>query len=112
MYCQLKRALTAFFQVKGFSDVLQEKGADSAGVDLVVHSTCKLLGHLGTQPEYGRGVQAFPEHLQALLENMEAIGDTEEEELEQLRASLHVKLARQVGSRYFVTSRNAGRIFF
>lgn len=92
--------------------MLKEKAVNSVGVDLVVHSMCKLLGHLGSNPEYGRGIQAFPEHLQALLENAEAVGDTEEEELEQLKASLDVKLARQVGSRYFVTSRNAGRIFF
>lgn len=77
-----------------------------------MHSACKLLGHLGSHPEYGRGVQAFPEHLKALLEKAEEVGDTEEEELEQLRASIYVKLARQVGSRYFVTARNAGRLFF
>ena len=32
-------------------------------VDSIVHSACKLLGHLGTNPEYGRGVQAFPEYI-------------------------------------------------
>ena len=100
----------SFFQVNG--SILQEKAADSAGADPVVHSTCKLLGHSGTQPEYERGVQAFPEHLQSLLENVESVGDTEEEELEQLRASLTVTLGRQVGRRYIVTSRNAGRMFF
>lgn len=78
---------------------------------MVVHSACKLLGHLGSHPEYGHSVQAFPEHPKALLEKAEEVGDTEEE-LEQLRASIHVKLARQVGSRYFVTARNAGRLFF
>ncbi len=97
-------------QVKGFTEVMKEKEGDSVGVDLVVHSTCKLLGHLGSHPEYGRGVQAFPEHLKAVLEKAREVGDTEEEELERLRASLDVKLARQVGSRYFVTSRNAGRL--
>ena len=90
--------------------MLKEKDVNSVGVDLVVHSTCKVLGR--SNPEFGRGVQAFPEHLQALLENAEAVGDTEEEKLEQLKASLDDKLASQVGSRYFVTSRNAGRIFF
>ncbi len=99
-------------QVRRLSEILKEKDADGVGVDLVVHSTCKLLGHLGSHPEYGRGVQAFPEHLQALLEKAEAVGDTEEKNLEHLRVSLHVKLARQVGSRYFITSRNAGRIFY
>lgn len=99
-------------QVKAFTEVLKEKEADSVGIDLVVHSTCKLLGHLGSHLEYGRGVQAFPEHLQALLDKAREVGDTEEEELERLRASLDVKLARQVRSRYFVTSRNAGRLFF
>ena len=84
-----------FSQVKGFSEVLRGRSADSAGVDLIVHSICKLLGNLGAHPEYGRGVQAFPEYLQAFLENAEAVGDTDEEELEQLQASLSVKLARQ-----------------
>ena len=93
-------------------EVLKERENGSVGVDLIVHSTCKLLGHLGSNPEYGRGVQGFPEHIQTLIDKAEEVGDTEEEDLQQLRASLNVKLARQVGSRYFVTSRNAGRIFF
>ena len=37
------------------------------------------------------------------------MGDASEEE-DELKATLSVRLSRQVGSRYFVTSRNAGRI--
>ena len=44
-------------------------------VDSMVHSAWKLLGHLGTNPEYGRGVQAFPEYIKALLEEAEAVAD-------------------------------------
>ena len=80
-----------------------------AAIDTIVHSACKLLGHLGSNPEYGKGVRGFPEYLKELLEEVEELGDASEEE-EELKATLSVRLSRQVGSRYFVTSRNAGRI--
>jgi len=92
--------------------VLREKERGSVGVDLIVHSICKLLGHLGSQPEYGRGVQGFPEHMKALVEKAEEVGNTDEEDLQHLQSCLNVRFSRQVGSRYFVTSRNAGRAFF
>ncbi len=85
-------------------------GLPAAGVDTIVHSVCKLLGHLGSNPEYGKGVRAFPEYLSDLLEEAEAVGDNASEEAEELKSSVAIRLARQVGSRYFVTSRNAGRI--
>ena len=78
------------------------------GIDTIVHSTCKLLGHLGSHPEYGKGVVAFPEFLQGLLNEAYRL----EYDAEELKNALEVKLARQVGSRYFVTSRNGGRIFY
>ena len=81
-------------------------------VDSIVHSACKLLGHLATNPEYGRGVQAFPEYIKALLEEAEAVGDTDSDDAQVLKAALGVRMERQVGSRYFVTARNAGRIFY
>ena len=81
----------------------------AAAIDTIVHSVCKLLGHLGSQPEYGKGVRGFPEYLKELLEEVEEVGDASEEE-DELKATLSVRLSRQVGSRYFVTSRNAGRI--
>ena len=75
----------------------------TAAIDTIVHSVCKLLGHLGSNPE---GVRGFPEYLKQLLEEVEELGDASEEE-EELKATLSVRLSRQVGSRYFVTSRNA-----
>ena len=62
-------------QVKATSELLSGR---SVGVDSVVHATCKLLGHLGTNPEYGRGVQAFPEYVQSLMEEADAIDDIDE----------------------------------
>ena len=49
----------------------------------------------------------FPEFLKALEGE---VADTNERE--EIHAAIHVKLDRQVGSRYFVTSRNAGRLYF
>ena len=82
----------------------------SAAVDTIVHSVCKLLGHLGSHPEYGKGVRGIPEYLKELLEEVEAVGDNASEGEDELKATLSVRLSRQVGSRYFVASRNAGRI--
>ena len=96
-------------QIKGLMDHLN--GA-SSGVDTVVHSTCKLLGHLGTNPEYGRGVQGFPEYIKSLIDESRAIGNSESEEVLSLKSALGVRMERQVGSRYFVTARNAGRVFY
>lgn len=83
----------------------------TVGIDRIVHSMWKLLGHLGSHPEYGKGVQAFPEFLKCLLDEAHNL-DGGTEEVEDIKASLQVKLERQVGSRYFVTSRNAGRLFY
>ena len=49
----------------------------------------------------------FPEFLQALEEEA-----TNDERKKEIQATISVKLERQVGSKYFVTSRNAGRLFF
>ena len=93
------------------SAVKKNVASDSVGIDKIVHTMCKLIGHLGSHPEYGVGVRSFPEFLQALLEEANAIDD-EAEETEEIKAALGVKLQRQVGSRYFVTARNAGRLFY
>ena len=45
---------------------LKENCLSTTGVDLVVQSCCKLVGQLGVNPEYGRGIVGFPEFLQAL----------------------------------------------
>lgn len=73
-------------QIKGFTDYLN---GESSGVDTVVHSTCKLL-----------------------IDESTAIGDSDSEEVTSLTSALGVRMERQVGSRYFVTARNAGRIFY
>ena len=95
-------------EVRGLNRFISENNRNSVGVDLIVHSTCKLLGHLGTNPEYGRGVIGFPEFLKAALEDA-TTASMESEWLDNMRVAM---LERQVGSRYFVTSRNAGRILF
>lgn len=94
-------------EVKGLNKHIKEYGNKTAGVDTIVHSCCKLLGHLGTNPEYGRGVVGFPEFL---LAEEEETSDLQKKE--EFRQALKIKLERQVGSRYFVTSRNAGRLYF
>ena len=59
-------------QVKSVSQHFVGK---TVGVDSVVHAICKLLGHLGSNPEYGKGVQAFPEYIKSIIDQAEAIGD-------------------------------------
>ena len=71
-------------------------------IDQFVHELCKLFGHLGT-PEYCHGNAAF----RVYLENRSTMGDDS-----YFRDAQSVYLKRQVGSRYYVTSCNAGRIFF
>ena len=93
------------------SGVKENVPSDSIGIDKIVHTMCKLLRHLGSHPEYGMGVRAFPEFLQTLIEEANGIDD-EDEEMEEIKAALGMKLQRQVGSCYFVTARNAGRLFY
>ena len=69
-------------------------------IDLFVHETAKLFGHLGT-PEYACGAS-----FRIFLE-----GCTGEEKA-YYESAQKVTLERQIGSRYYVTSRNAGCIYF
>lgn len=55
----------------------------------------QLIGHLGSNPEFIKAA-------------IDAVGDSNEV----LKEALGIKLDRQVGSRYFVSFRNAGRIFY
>ena len=55
-------------------------------------------------PEYGHGVVAFPNYL--------AMMASQTSSSVYYRNCLNVKLERQVGSRYFVTAANAGRVLF
>ena len=74
-------------------------------IDLFVHETAKLFGHLGT-PEYAHGACSFRIFLVRKAE--ESTG----EEKAYYESAQKVTLERQIGSRYYVTSRNAGRIHF
>ena len=59
----------------------------SVGIDMVVHSASKLLGHLGN-PEYGKGVLMDSLSMyRPLLEEAENLDDDTEE---QLKACLKV----------------------
>lgn len=96
-----------FFKEKYNGD---EDSPTEVDADTLVREFSKLLGHLGT-PEYAQGVRHFKEFIENLLEKAKQLNDNEEN-IDTLNNQLKTKLARQVGSRYFVTSRNAGRIFF
>ena len=73
-------------------------------IDLFVHELTKLFGHLGT-PEYCHG-STFRVFLE--LKARQSSGDDKEYYL----SAQKVVLERQVGSRYYVTSCNAGRLYF
>ena len=74
-------------EVKGINKYIAESKKVSIGVDLIVHSVCKLLGHLGVNPEYWRG---FPEFLQSALEDGRAAGLS----TEYIEAARKLKLKR------------------
>ena len=73
--------------------------------DLFVHEVAKLFGHLGT-PEYAHGASSFRDFL------VHKAAECAEAEREYFEFAQRVILERQVGSRYYVTSCNAGRIYF
>lgn len=73
-------------------------------IDSCVHSTCKLIGHLGA-PEYCHGVNNFRDYLKLKVEEMS-------QDTSYYRTAQTIKLERQVGSRYYTTARNSGRLFF
>lgn len=82
---------------------------DSASSDVLVHEFCKLLSITGGKhgvPEYGHGAVTFPDFL-ALMASQS--GSSEAGYYQQCAK---VRLERQVGSRYFVTAANAGKILF
>lgn len=74
-------------------------------IDLFVHELVKLFGHLGT-PEYCHRSSTFRVFLE--LKARESSRDDKEYYL----SAQKVILERQVGSRYYVTSCNAGRLYF
>ena len=77
---------------------------ESHHTDTMVYEFCKLLGKCGV-PEYGLGLLAFPDILEE-----DSTSATEKASYYQLCAK--VRLERQVGSRYFVTECNTGKILF
>ena len=78
-------------------------------VNVIIHEFCKVFGKSGT-PEYGCGVQAFPDFLAIMLNDSSL---SEELELHEYYClCTEVSLHRQVGSRYFVSAANAVKIVF
>ena len=75
-------------------------------MDTFVHEFCKLFGSSGV-PEYGCGTLAFPDYLTLAME-----GKHFPEKRDYYNLCAKVKLDRQVGSRYFVTASNAGKVLF
>ena len=74
-------------------------------IDKVVHETAKLFGHLGT-PEYCVGAETFRIFLSIKARECAGV------DRDYYECAQKVFLERQVGSRYYVTAYNAGRIFF
>lgn len=72
--------------------------------DVLVHEFCKLFGKTGV-PEYGLGTLGFPDFL-------EEHSNSASEKTSYYQLCSKVRLDRQVGSRYFVSAANAGKILF
>ena len=87
----------------------EESGTDDASSDVFVHEFCKLLSKSGGKhgiPEYGHGATAFPDFLTLMA------SQSKPSEATYYQQCGKVKLDRQVGSRYFVTAANAGKVLF
>lgn len=98
----------AFFSTTD-SVAMESVSRDSASSDVLVHEFCKLLSINGGKhgvPEYGHGAVAFPDFL-ALMTSRSSLS-----EATYYQQCLKVKLERQVGSRYFVTAANAGKVLY
>ena len=74
-------------------------------VDVLVHEFCKVFGKYGTP---GCGVLGFPDFLAV----MSADASLSEESRVYYSSCSSVTLARQIGSRYFVSAANAAKIIF
>lgn len=75
--------------------------------DTLVHEFCKLFGRHGV-PEYGCGASSFLDFLNLMLNEQHLSAD----QREYYTLCSKTFLDRQVGSRYFVTAHNAGKILF
>ena len=91
---------------KAFSSGTMETEQDDRyhRVDTFIHEFCKLFGKTGG-PEYACGVLFFPDFLKLQM-------STTKDEQAYYQACSKVNLHRQVGSRYFVSAANAGKIVF
>ena len=78
--------------------------------DVLVHECCKLIGKYGA-PEYGCGVLSFPDFLDIVIADPDP-NLKEDAGYYSYCKQVHGTLARQVGSRYFVTASNASKLFF
>ena len=82
---------------------------DSCSFDMLVHEFCKLLGKHGGKhgaPEYAHGGVAFPDFVELMSSTCKS------SEALYFQQCTKIRLERQVGSRYFVTAANAGKVFF
>ena len=85
--------------------VMADLNVPKDDLEKMVHEVAKLFGHLGT-PEYCYGADTFQTFL--IIKVRECFGA----EKQYYKCVQSVSLKRQVGSRYYVTSYNAGCIFF
>jgi len=93
---------------KAFFDT-EASGTDIASSDVLVHEFCKLLSKSGGNhgiPEYGHGAIASPDFLALMASQCDS------SEATYYQQCAKIKLDRQVGSRYFVTAANAGKVLF
>ena len=93
---------------KAFFDS-EESSCDNASSDVLVHEFCKLLSRNGTKhgiPEYCHGASAFPDFL-ALKS-----ASSQSSEARYYQKCKQIQMDRQVGSRYFVTAANSGKVLF
>lgn len=94
---------------KSFFDTGESGVVDNASSDVFVHEFCKLLSKSGGKHgilEYGHGAVAFPDFL-ALMASQSSLS-----EASYYQQCTEVRMERQVGSRYFVTAANAGKVLF
>ena len=82
------------------TDECNTQQRDYHPVDAFVYEFCKLFGKVGV-PEYGVGVLAFPDFLEQ---------SSDPAKIPYYQTCAKIKLDRQIGSRYFVTASNAGKI--
>ena len=87
------------------SSVVELERTINRDIDLFVHELAKLFGHLGT-PEYCNGVSKLPIFI------VNKIKESTGSKKGYYESAQKIVLERQVGNRYYVTSCNAGRLYF